>query len=256
MPVTIEGEAIIIDDGKSDRQSILSSWLEPLPEAYKARRAWMALGAGILVSILFAYLGWKLYLLNQLLSPRGVLSVLGIIVAPVIGIYRWKFWITHPQVRRYAKITTQGFDQSLNLSSWWSRLRTDPLSELTPEAQADFQFYEAERRAEFRQRWQTRISWLMDIARERTVRFPLAIVILIVDFVLRYYHQITIIEMGGILIAAVLVAYEMIILLLIYIPVFFLISRYIPYPTLVPISVALFIGIIGISIAMKAESRN
>src|SRR3546814_9491499 len=86
MPAIIEGEAIIIDDGSSDQHSILPSWLEPLPEGYKARRAWIALGTGILISIFFAYLSWKLYLLHQLLSARGALTLLGVIAPPVIVI--------------------------------------------------------------------------------------------------------------------------------------------------------------------------
>jgi hypothetical protein len=256
MPAIIEGEAIIIDDGSSEQHSILPSWLEPLPEAYKARRAWIALGTSILISIFFAYLSWKFYLLHQLLSARGALTLLGVIAAPAIGIYRWKFWITHPEVRCYAKITPHGLNESLSLSSWWSRLRTDPLSELTPEALADFQFYEAERRAEVRQLWQNRITWLVETARERAIRFPVAILILVVDYMLRYHHQISIVEMGSILLVALLVAYELIWLFLIYVPLFFLISRYIPYTMLVPMSVVFFIGAMMISIAIKADSRN
>ena len=256
MPAIIEGEAIIIDDGSSDQHSILPSWLEPLPEAYKARRAWIALGAGILISIFFAYLSWKLYLLHQLLSARGALTLLGVIAPPVIGIYRCKFWITHPEVRRYAKITQHDPNESRSLSDWWSRLRTNPLSELTPEALADFQYYEAERRAEFRQQWQNRIAWLAGLVPTQNVRFSVAILILVVDFMLRYNHQISIIAMGGVLLLAILVAYEMIFLFLIYVPIFFLISRYIPYTLLVPISVAMFIGAMGIAIAIKAESRD
>lgn len=255
MPEIIEGEAIIIDDGSSDPHPILPSWLEPLPEAYKAKRAWIALGTSILISIFFAYLSWKLYLSHQLASARGLLTLLGIIAFLAIGICRWKFWITHPEVRCYAKITPYE-KESRGLSSWWSRLRTNPASELTPEALADFQFYEAERRAEFRQRWHNRITWLVGLVPRQNVRFPVAILILVVDFMLRYNHQITIIEMGSILLVAVLVAYEMMILLLIYIPFFALISRYIPYTMLVPISVVFFIGAIGINIAIKAESRN
>lgn len=256
MPEIIEGEAIIIDDGSSDQHSILPSWLEPLPEAYKARRAWIALCTSILISIFFAYLSWKLYLLHQLLSARGALTLLGILAAPAIGIYRWKFWITHPEVRCFAKITPHDFNESLNLSHWWSRLRTNPLSELTPEALADFQFYEAERRAEFSQRWQNRITWFVKMARSPAVRFPIAILILVVDFMLRYNHQISIVVMGSILLAAVFVAYEMLLLFFIYVPIFFLISRFIPYTMLVPMSVVLFIGAMMISMVIKAESRN
>ncbi|HEU4708741.1 MAG TPA: hypothetical protein VFS17_05455, partial [Methylophilaceae bacterium] len=229
---------------------------EPLPETYKARRAWIALGSSIFVSLCFAYLSWRLYLSHQLLSARGALALLGILASPAIGISRWKFWITHPEVRHYEKITSHGSNESRSPSHWWSRLRANPLSELTPEALAEFQFYEAERRAEFRQRWQNRITWLAEMTRARTARFPVAILILVVDFLLRYNHQISIVEMGSILIAAVLVAYEMVILLLIYVPFFALTSRYIPYTTLVPISVAIFFGAMVISLAIKAESRN
>lgn len=256
MPVIIEGEAIVIDDGSSNPQPIMPSWLEPLPEAYKVRRAWIALGASVLVSLFFAYLSWKLHSLDQLLSARGVFGVLGIIASPVIGVLRWKFWISHPQVRRYAKITTHGFDQSLSLNSWWSRLRANPLAELTPEALADFQFYEAERRAEFRQQWRSRLAWLAKLAQAQNARFAVAILILAVDFLLRYNHQVTIIQMGVILIFAVLVAYEMLLWLLLYIPLFFLISRYIPYTMLVPVSVAMFAGAMVMSIVIKAESRS
>ena len=62
--------------------------------------------------------------------------------------------------------------------------------------------------------------------------------------------------MGTILLVAILVAYEMILLFLIYAPIFFLVSRFIPYTILVPISVAIFIGAMGIAIAIKAESRD
>lgn len=256
MAITIEGEAVRIDDGRSKPQSILPSWLEPLPEGYKAKRAWIALGTGILVSVCFVYLGWKLYSLNQLLSLRGTLALLVIIASPVIGVCRWKFWMTHPDVRCYAKITPDAPSESGNLSYWWKRLRSNPLSELTPEALAEFQYYEAERRAETRQQWQNRLTWLVQMARARTIRFPLAILILVVDFLLRYKHQISIVEMGSILLIAILVAYEMIILLLIYIPIFALISRFIPYTTLVPMSVALFMGAMVISMAIKAELKN
>ena len=256
MPEIIEGEAIIIDDGSSEQHSILPSWLEPLPEAYKARRAGLALGTSILISVFFAYLSWKLYLLHQLLSARGALTLLGIVAAPAVGIWRWKFWITHPEVRCYAKVTPHRPNESLSLNSWWNLLRTNPLSELTPEALADFQYYEAERRAEFRQRWQNRITWLVKLARAPTFRFPIAIFILLVDYLLRYNHQISIVGMGIVLLVAVLVAYEMIVLLLIYIPFFFLISRYIPYTMLVPMSVFLFIGAMVISLVIKSESRD
>jgi hypothetical protein len=256
MPEIIEGEAIIIDDGSSDQQSILSSWLEPLPEAYKARRAWIALGTSILISIFFAYLSWKLYLLHQLLSARGVLTLLGIIAAPAIGIGRWKFWINHPEVRCYAKITPHGPNDSLSLRSWWRRLRTNPISELTPEALTDFQFYEAERRAEFRELWRNRITWLVKMAREPDIRFPIAILILFVDLMLRYNHEISIVGMGSVLLVALLVAYEMLFLLLIYIPFFALLSRYIPYTILVPMSVIFFMGAMLISMVIKAESRS
>jgi hypothetical protein len=256
MPVIIEGEAIVIDDGSSDQHSIIPSWLEPLPEAYKARRAWIAVGAGILTSIFFAYLSWKLYLLHQLLSGRGALTLLGVIVPSAVGISRWKFWINHPEVRYYAKITQHGSKKTRSLSDWWSRLQTNPLSELTPEALADYQYYEAERRAELRRRWQNRLSWLIGLAQARDFRFAVAILILVVDFMLRYNHQISIIEMGSILLVALLFAYEMMFLFLIYIPIFFLVSRYIPYTILVPMSVAMFIGAMGISIAIKAESRS
>lgn len=256
MPAIIEGEAIIIDDGSSDQQPILPSWLEPLPENYKIKRAWLALGASFLISVFFTYLSWKFYLLHQLLSARGAMTLLGITAPPVIGICRWKFWINHPEVRHYAKITPHDLNKSRSLNHWWSHLRTNPLSELTPEALADFQFYEAERRAEFRQRWQSRISWLAGLVPTQNVRFPIAILILVVDFMLRYNHQISIIAMGGILLVAVLIAYEMILLFLIYVPIFFLISRYIPYTTLVPVSVAFFIGAMVFRIAIKAELRN
>ena len=256
MPAIIEGEAIIIDDGSSDQQPILPSWLEPLPEDYKARRAWIALGAGILISLFFAYLSWRLYVLDQLLSARGVLTLLGIIAPPAIGIWRWKFWITHPEVRRYAKITPHDLAESRSPGDWRSRLRTNSLSDLTPEALAEFQYYEAERRAEFRQRWQDRITWLTGLVPTQNVRFSVAILILVVDFLLRYNHQISIIAMGAILLVAILVAYEMILLFLIYAPIFFLVSRFIPYTILVPISVAIFIGAMGIAIAIKAESRD
>jgi len=256
MPAIIEGEAILIDDGRSTQQPILPSWLEPLPKAYKAKRAWIALGTGILVSLFFAYLSWRLHLLHQLFSARGVLTLVGVIAAPAIGIWRWRFWITHPEVRRYAKITPHGFDESLSLSSWWSRLRSNPLSELTPEALADFQFYEATRRAELRQRWQKRTTWLVRLARAQNARFAVAILILVVDFLLRYNHQISIIAMGSLLIVAVLVAYEMLLLFLIYVPIFFLISRYIPYTMLVPVSVAVFASAMVIGIVIKAESRD
>lgn len=256
MPEIIEGEAIIIDDGRTEQHSILPSWLEPLPEAYKARRAWIALAASLLISLCFVYSSWKLYQVHQLLSLPGALSLLGIVSAPALGICRWKFWINHPEVRCYAKITPSGFNESLNLNSWWSRLRKNALSDLTPEALADFQFYEAQSRAEFRQRWHNRIAWLVKMVRAPTVRFPIAIFILLVDYLLRYNHQISIIDMGIVLIAAVLVAYELIVLLLIYIPLFFLISRYIPYTLLVPISVFLFIGAMVISLVIKSESRE
>lgn len=256
MPEIIEGEAIRIDDGRRDPQPIMPSWLEPLPESYKAKRAWIALGISILVSIFFAYLSWKYFLSNQLLSPRGVLTLLGVMVSPAIGFNRWRFWKSHPEVRRYAKVTSDGLNESHDLSYWWSRLRSNPLYELTPEAQAEFQFYEGERRAEFRQRWQNRISWIVKMARARTIRFPIAILILLVDFALRYKHQITIVEMGSISLVAVLVAYEMSILLLIYLPLFFLISRFIPYTTLVPVSVAFFMGAMVLSMAIKAELKD
>ncbi|HZV62758.1 MAG TPA: hypothetical protein VFF75_10095 [Methylophilaceae bacterium] len=256
MPVIIEGEAIVIDDGSSDQHSIIPSWLEPLPDAYKARRAWIALGAGILTAIFFAYLSWKLYLLHQLLSGRGALTFMGVIVPPAVGISRWKFWINHPEVRCYAKITQHSRSKIHSPSDWLSRLLTNPLSELTPEALADYQYYEAERRAEFRHRWQNRITWLVGLLQARDIRFAVGILILVVDFMLRYNHQISIIEMGSILLVALLIAYEMIFLFLIYVPIFFLVSRYIPYTILVPMSVAMFIGAMGISIAIKAESRN
>lgn len=256
MPEIIEGEAIIIDDGSSDQQSILPSWLEPLPEAYKAKRAWIALATSIFISIVFAYLSWKLYLLHQLLSLRGASTLLGITASPAIGFCRWKFWINHPYVRCYAKITPPGHTNSLSLRSWWRRLRTDPISELTPEALADFQFYEAERRAEFRELWRNRITWMVKMAREPDIRFPVAILILVVDFMLRYNHQISIVGMGSVLLVALLVAYEMLFLLLIYIPFFALLSRYIPYTILVPMSVIFFMGAMVISIVMKAESRK
>lgn len=256
MPEIIEGEAVIIDDGSSEQYSILPSWLEPLPEAYKAKRAWIALGTSILISIFFAYLSWKLYLSHQLASASGISALMGIIASPAFGIHRWKFWINHPEVRRYAKLTPHSSNKSRSLSYLWSRLRTNPLSELTPEALADFQFYEAERRAESRRRWQSRITWLIGLVPTQNIRFPIAILILVVDYMLRYNHQISIIEMGCILLVAVLVAYEMIILMLIYVPIFFLISRYIPYTMLVPMSVAFFIGAMVISMAIKAELRN
>lgn len=255
MPAIIEGEAIIIDDGRSDPHPIMPSWLEPLPEAYKARRAWLALGASALASIFFAFLGWKLYLLHQLISARGALVLLGIAASLAVGIYRWKFWISHPEVRRYAKIS-QHEKEGRSPNYWWNRLRANPLSELTPEALADFQFYEAERRAEFRQRWQTRIARLMELIPARDIRSPIAILILVVDFMLRYNHQISIVAMGTILLVALLVAYEMIILFLIYVPFFFLISRYIPYTMLVPMTVVMFAGAMALGIAIKAERNN
>ena len=256
MPAIIEGEAIVIDDGSSEQQSIVPSWLEPLPETYKARRAWIALGAGVFASIFFSYLCWKLDLMRQLLSARGALTLFGIMVPLTIGIYRWRFWKTHPEVRRYAKITNPDLNGSRGLSYWWSRLRTNPVSEMTPEALADYQFYEAERRAETRQRWQDRVTWLAGLVPTRNVRFSIAILILVVDFMLRYNHQISIIEMGSILLVAVLVAYEMLILLLIYIPFFGLISRFIPYTMLVPVSVVFFIFAMGITLAIKPEPRS
>lgn len=255
MPEIIEGEAIIIDDGSADPHSILPSWLEPLPEAYKARRAWIALGTSILASIFFACLSWNLYLSHELDSTRGLLALLGIMVSPAIGIYRWKFWITHPEVRRYAKIRP---DETEHRSSgWWSYLQTNPpLSELTPEARVDFQFYEAERRAEFRQRWQSRITWLAGLIPAQNVRFPVAILILVVDFMLRYNHQISIIAMGSIFLVALLVAYEMILLFLIYVPIFFLVSRFIPYTMLVPVSVVIFTGAMVMGLVIKGESKS
>jgi hypothetical protein len=130
------------------------------------------------------------------------------------------------------------------------------LTELTPEALAEFQFYEAERRAEFRQRWQNRTTWLAKMTRAQNARFAVAILILVVDFILRYNHQISIIAMGSILLIALLVAYEMLLILLIYVPLFFLISRYIPYTMLVPASVAIFAGAMVMRIVIKTESRN
>jgi len=256
MPAIIEGEAIVIDDGRSNQQPILPSWLEPLPETYKTRRAWIALGTGILVSQFFAYLSWKLYELQQFPSPLGAMTLLGVVLPLAIGLYRWRFWKTHPEVRRYAKITPHDANENRGPSPWWSRLRTNPLAELTPEAQAEFRFYEAERRAGFRQRWQNRINRLAELVPTQNVRFAVAILILIVDFMLRYNHQISIIAMGGVLIVAVLVAYEMLLLFIIYVPVFFLVSRYIPYTMLVPISVVFFIGAMVISLVIKAESRD
>ena len=256
MPAIIEGEAIVIDDGRSNQQPILPSWLEPLPETYKTRRAWIALGTGILVSLFFAFLSWKLYLLQQLPTPRGAMTLLGVVLPSAIGLYRWKFWKTHPEVRRYAKITPHGADENRSPGPWWSRLRANPLSELTPEAQAEFRFYEAERKAEFRQRWQNRITWLAGLVPTQNVRFAVAILVLVVDFMLRYNHQISIIAMGSVLIVAVLIAYEMLLLFIIYVPVFFLVSRYIPYTMLVPMSVVFFIGAMVISLVIKAESRN
>lgn len=97
---------------------------------------------------------------------------------------------------------------------------------------------------------------MVKMARARAIRFPIAILILVVDFILRYNHQISIVEMGSILLVAILVAYEMIILLLIYLPFFFLISRFIPYTTLVPVSVAFFMGAMVISMAIKAELKD
>jgi hypothetical protein len=253
MPAIIEGEAIVIDDGRSDPHPILPSWLEPLPDAYKARRAWLALGAGILAVIFFAYLGWKLYLSHQLLSVRGTLALLGFIASPVIGIYRWKFWLTHPEVRRYARISPH---ENSNPGSWWNRLQTNQLSELTPEARADYQFFEEERRAEFRQRWQDRIARLAGLVPKRDIRFGVAILILVVDFMLRYNHQISIVGMGTIFLVALLVAYEMMLLFIIYVPFFFLLSRYIPYTMLVPITVVIFAGIMALGVAIKAETKN
>jgi hypothetical protein len=62
--------------------------------------------------------------------------------------------------------------------------------------------------------------------------------------------------MGGVLIVAVLVAYEMLLWFIIYVPIFFLVSRYIPYTMLVPASVAIFAGAMIMRIAIKSELRS
>lgn len=73
-----------------------TSWLEPIPIAYRKRRAFLALGIGAALSASL----WSLQLTEGVTDGR---LLFGLIPA-AIGLYRYVVWIRKESIRRYASV--------------------------------------------------------------------------------------------------------------------------------------------------------
>lgn len=103
MNFKVAGMAEIIDetgsvvDDVSASEPTTETWMEPVPLKYRKKRAWLALGIGVILSVA---------LVSMQLNNGRPLGNLWLSVIPfAIGLLRWRVWLTRESVRKYASTT-------------------------------------------------------------------------------------------------------------------------------------------------------
>lgn len=96
MAEIIDETGSVVDD-VSASEPTAETWMEPVPLKYRKKRAWLALGIGVILSIA---------LVSMQLNNGRPLGNLWLSVIPfAIGLLRWRVWLTRESVRKYASTT-------------------------------------------------------------------------------------------------------------------------------------------------------
>lgn len=97
MPETIEGIAAVIDPDENASGPLQAIWLEPIPIAYRKKRALIAFGLGAAIT---------LYFLVMQITNDAPLENYWICIVPIaIGEMRRRYWMQNENVRKYASVT-------------------------------------------------------------------------------------------------------------------------------------------------------